>query len=77
MQNNFSHFTISKYYNVKIAREKKTNHEMKEIHNSSQNGKFQNKRRYRYYEADDCVQNDKEKRKEKQMISYKVTKRYS
>jgi len=40
--------------------EKKTNHEMKEIHNSSQNGKFQNKRRYRYHYADDdCVQNDK------------------
>jgi len=60
------------FYNIKILqcqnreikkkkkkKKKRTNHEMKEIHNSSQNGKFQNKRRYRYYDADeDCVQND-------------------
>lgn len=51
MQNNFSHFTVSKFYNVKIT--KKKNHEMKEIHNSSQNVKFQTRGRCRYLEADD------------------------
>jgi len=54
-------FLILQYQNITMSKlqKKKTNHEMKEIHNSSQNGKFQNKRRYRYSEADVCVQNDK------------------